>query len=61
MTLQEWAAANLEPIHYDGLYNVAWVAAGFLNDDTAYRQLWRLTDYRVTSVSGGSVWLAPVR
>lgn len=55
MTLQQWADAHREPVHTVG--RAAWIAGGFLNNDAAYRQLWRLSDYAVTGVTGGSVWL----
>jgi hypothetical protein len=56
MTLAQWARGNGATVHTHG--NAVWVV-----DDRriehARTQLWDLTDYVVSSVSGGSVWLVP--
>lgn len=35
------------------------VIPDFAGDETVRAKLWRLDDYRVSSVSGGSIWLTP--
>jgi len=56
-TLAEWADSS--PVaprtHKDG---AVWVGIGPLSEPK-YWSLWMLSDYAVTSVTGGSVWLRP--
>jgi hypothetical protein len=58
MTLAEWTEKSpiVPQLHKDGFS--VWVA--YLgSSDPIYRELWRLSDYRVTSVAAGSIWLVP--
>lgn len=54
-TLAEWAESSpvAPQTHANG---AIWIALGPLSEPK-YWSLWMLSDYRVTSVTGGSVWL----
>ena len=56
-TLQEWLISHaMRPVFDDGR-EVA--IADFVGDEKRRAELWSLADYRVTSVTGGSIWLSP--
>jgi len=57
MTLQEWERANGERtmLHHPGL-GARFIYYG-INPNR--KELWHLSDWRVTSVSGGTIWLLP--
>lgn len=57
-SLQEWLIAHaIVPARDDG-DSVAIVYGTEIQGDTAW-ELWHLTDYVVTSVTGGAIWLVP--
>jgi len=62
MTLSEWTAQDGIPYRVTFQGTAAWIP-DFLDNDRQRRslraQLWNLSDYRVTSVTGGSIWLMP--
>jgi hypothetical protein len=56
MTLAEWAERSkyAPRKHASGAYHVPQV-----EPEDSQRLLWHLTDYLVSSVTGGSIWLVP--
>lgn len=56
LSLAQWASLYDVPISPAGEARV--VAQSPLSDEARW-QLWHLSDYRVSSVTGGSVWLMP--
>lgn len=56
MTLAGWAEqSKYAPKHWkNGVYTVPQV-----EPEDSQRLLWRLSDYLVSSVTGGSIWLIP--
>jgi hypothetical protein len=58
MTLGQWIQTANYP--YTGRWNGhAYVIADCAGNPPARRSLWNLSDYRVSSVCGGSIWLMP--
>lgn len=55
MTLKQWEESS--PIRYH-FHGVSVVVPDILKHELRI-QLWQLEDYRVTSVTGGSIWLMP--
>ncbi len=61
MTLRDWSTLYLlqpeifQPSHR--LHPLAAVPRSI--GEPGYRELWRLTDYRVSTVQAGTVWLRP--
>src|SRR5206468_6183036 len=57
-TLRQWSEKYGElPRENQKLPGLRYVPQNI--DPDAYRALWRLTDYKVSSVTGGTVWLRP--
>jgi hypothetical protein len=55
MTLAQWAASSPVAVRQHG---AAWYVPGYAYlPEPMIRQLWRLDDYLVSSVTGGSVWM----
>lgn len=51
MTLAEWAKRNRRKVSY--------VNGAAVVEDTRDKSLWGLTDFVVSTVTGGSIWLVP--
>lgn len=56
MTLQEWQDKTKTEI---GFKPNKWVYVPDVGNLPSRSELWNLTDYRVTSVTGGVIWLLP--
>jgi hypothetical protein len=57
MTLQEWEAQSPVAVSRLAAYPDARIVPYGTLPDALYRALWGLSDYIVSSVSGGAVWL----
>lgn len=57
MTLHEWEQQSGETTHLHPS-GARWIAYASLSMDD-YRELFHLSDYLVSSVIGGTVWLVP--
>jgi hypothetical protein len=57
MTLAQWAEGwpYRLTLHQTGMASVP----DWAGDESYRAKAWGLTDYRVSSVSGGSIWFAP--
>lgn len=60
MTLREWSDQTGIPIDHPALRSDA-TCVYCVVGTVAYRLLWGVTDYAVSSVSGPTVWLVPIR
>lgn len=59
MTLNEWSEiADRKPYQTLALPNVFWIPDTIQLQDSGMRSLlWSLSDYLVSSVTGGTIWL----
>lgn len=56
MTLSQWLDSNEVPHSIED--NELWcIIADDIDDTTVRAELWHLADYKVSSVSGGCIWL----
>ena len=59
MTLAQWSKFSGQPIQLRDSYSIV-SGYGWVPYDI-YKQLWHLSDYVVSTVTGGSVYLIPKR
>jgi hypothetical protein len=57
MTLSDWCDANKVPLYE--FKNCMFIVYHWYPDNPAYRQLFDLKDYIVSSVAGVTIWLVP--
>lgn len=57
MTLEQWEKTYGHVVQYPGGNPHVGAIVAVNAGSYGYHQLWQLSDYRVASVSGGSVWL----
>ncbi len=62
MTLQEWSI-RFDRVINSGKNGAFWLPDSFsfveIQETKARNELWNLSDYIVSSVSGGTIWLIP--
>ncbi len=62
MTLAQWAKFTGKVVHdhkHSDITGAKWVADYYGEPEEYRADLWRLEDYVVSSVLGGSIWLVP--